>query len=470
MAPGKAPQTYVGFDYAGADVQFLKTMPPVTGGKGHFSLMDNRLVVAVDEGVVTADEGGDVRLGASSFIIPDVRVRDGAPAVVRLEAEASVTAALSLLNRAPLNVMDKANLPVDLAGGRAALSGQIALPLKKGSKDKVVFDVSGKLRDVSSSVLVKGRALSAPEIDVVVDNDRVILTGAGELDGAGFDGSFVLPIGAGGNGRGAGDSRVARGGQPGSGGAGRLRDRPAARDCRGADKGATGGGPAEGPRAGVRSAIRSAGAAPVGAATELGQTPASAGKLRVTGQLGATPRVDRLAISGPGLSAEGAVRLREGGALDRLSFDRLRAGEWLDAAVDIVGQGAGKPVQVVLRGGVLDMRQADLGSGGGGGAQASGPPGPPMQVRLDRLQITDTIALTDLRGNFGTAGAGRFLPGPAERRHPGRGADRAAERTFRRAADIGGCGRSVARRRVAAAGGGRAIVADAAAGGDRRGL
>ncbi len=405
VAPGKAPQTYVGFDYAGADVQFLKTMPPVTGGKGHFSLMDNRLVVAVDEGVVTADEGGDVRLGASSFIIPDVRVRDGAPAVVRLEAEASVTAALSLLNRAPLNVMDKANLPVDLAGGRAALSGQIALPLKKGSRDKVVFDVTGKLRDVSSSVLVKGRALSAPEIDVVVDNDRVILTGAGELDGAGFDGSFVLPIGAG----------------PEPEEAPRIAGLRAEVSLDQAALDAFGIALPPGTVAGQTKAQLEVDL-PKGQAPEFdlqsdlrglrlsvpqlnwGKPPASAGKLRVTGQLGATPRVDRLAISGPGLSAEGAVRLREGGALDRLSFDRLRAGEWLDAAVDIVGQGAGKPVQVVLRGGVLDMRQADLGNGGGGGAQASGPPGPPMQVRLDRLQITDTIALTDLRGNFGTSG------------------------------------------------------------------
>ncbi|OAN78077.1 hypothetical protein A8B82_09955 [Sulfitobacter sp. EhC04] len=400
VAPGKAPQTYVGFDYAGADVRFLKTMPPLTGGKGHFSLMDNRLVVAVDEGVVTADEGGEVRLGASSFIIPDVSVRDGPPAIIRLETASTVTAALSLLNRAPLNVMDKASLPVDLAGGRAALSGQIALPLKKGSKDKVVFDVAGKLRDVSSAVLVRGRALSAPEIDVVVDNERAILTGAGDLDGAGFDGSFVLPIGpasqTGTSGLRA-DVRLDQGALDAFGIAlppGTVAGQTTARLEVDLPKGRAPEFDLHSDLRGLRLSVPQ---------LNWSKPPASTGSLRVTGRLGATPKVDSLAISGPGLSAAGAVSLREGGTLDRLSFDRLRAGEWLDAAVDIIGQGAGRPVQVVLRGGVLDLRRADLGSGGGS-AQASGPPGPPMQVRLDRLQITDTIALTDMRGNFATAG------------------------------------------------------------------
>jgi hypothetical protein len=46
--------------------------------------------------------------------------------------------------------------------------------------------------------------------------------------------------------------------------------------------------------------------------------------------------------------------------------------------------------------------ETDSGSGNGGGER--GPPGPPMEVNLDRLQITDTIALTGLSGRFGTTG------------------------------------------------------------------
>lgn len=399
VGPGRAPQTHVGFDYSGADVRFLKTMPPLTGGKGHFSLMDNRLVVAVDEAVVTADAGGDVRIGASSFIIPDVRVRDGPPAIIRLETDSTVTAALSLLNRAPLSVMDKANLPVDIAGGRATLQGQIAVPLKKGSRDKVAFDVAGKLRNVSSDVLIKGRALNAPDLDVVVDNERVILTGAGDLDGVAFDGSFVQPIGpnAGTSGLRA-DVALDQGALDVFGIAlppGTVAGQTQARLEVDLPKGRAPDFDLQSDLTGLRLAV-----------PQLNWSKPSGvtGNLRVTGQLGATPTVDTLAVSGAGLTAEGAVSLRAGGALERLRLDTLRAGDWLDAAVDIVGQGPGNPVQVVLRGGVLDLRRADLGDGAGQQAQAAGQRGPPMQVRLDRLQITDTIALTDMRGTFGTVG------------------------------------------------------------------
>lgn len=304
--------------------------------------------------------------------------------------------------------MDKANLPVDLAGGRASLNGQIALPLKKGTQDQVVFDVTGTLRDLDSELLIRDRVLRAPELDLTVDNDRVILTGAGTLDGVGFDGSFVQPIGPG-----AGASGVR---------ADITLDRPAldtfgialppgtvAGETRARlevdlPKGRAPQFDLQSDLAGLRLSVPQ-----LGWAKAAGTT----GSLQVSGQLGATPSVDRLALSAAGLTTEGAVSLREGGALERVRFDTLRAGGWLDAAVDVVGQGPGNPVQLVIRGGVLDLRSAELGGGADGGGQGGGGRAPPMQVQLDRLQITDTIALTDMRGNFATAGGwtGRFRRG-----------------------------------------------------------
>jgi hypothetical protein len=105
-----------------------------------------------------------------------------------------------------------------------------------------------------------------------------------------------------------------------------------------------------------------------------------------------------LEVEGAGLTAKGSVRLKEGGSLDRVRFDRLRLGDWLNIPVDLIGQGKGRPVQVVLRGGSLDLRRAQFGK-----SKQNGPPGPPMIVALERLQITDTIALTALQGRFDTA-------------------------------------------------------------------
>ena len=121
------------------------------------------------------------------------------------------------------------------------------------------------------------------------------------------------------------------------------------------------------------------------------------GELRIAGRLGQTPDIEALQLTAPGLRLAGSIALNADGSLERVRIDRLRRADWLDIPVDLVGQGKGNPLQVVLGGGSLDMRRAEFGASGGG------QPGPPMQVRLDRLQITDTIFLTDVAGTFDTA-------------------------------------------------------------------
>jgi hypothetical protein len=81
-----------------------------------------------------------------------------------------------------------------------------------------------------------------------------------------------------------------------------------------------------------------------------------------------------------------------------LSLSRVTAGSWLDAPVDLVGRGKAAPA-VEVRGGRIDLRQTTIGAGGGGGADGGGP----ISLALDRLQISDGIALTGFRGDFSTA-------------------------------------------------------------------
>ena len=106
-----------------------------------------------------------------------------------------------------------------------------------------------------------------------------------------------------------------------------------------------------------------------------------------------------------GLAAKGSVKLASGGALERVRFDTLTVGRWLNMPVDLLGQGPNAPVQVVVRGGSLDLRKAEFGT-----SKPSGIKGPPMLVQLDRLQVTDKIALTNMRGQFDMAWGldGRF--------------------------------------------------------------
>jgi hypothetical protein len=59
----------------------------------------------------------------------------------------------------------------------------------------------------------------------------------------------------------------------------------------------------------------------------------------------------------------------------------------------LLGRGAGRPVQLQIAGGTLDLRAANFDAGGDG-------EGPPLDLALDRLQITDSIAIENFRGMF----------------------------------------------------------------------
>ncbi|MFK7834878.1 MAG: DUF3971 domain-containing protein [Sulfitobacter sp.] len=394
-APQTPPQTYLAFDYDKATVKFAKNLPPVTEGRGHFSLAENRLVIAMDAGNVIPPQGGPIAMTGSSFIIPDVTAKGetGTPSVVRLETRSSIVSALSLLNMPPLSVMDKAKLPVALAEGQAALSGTLALSLKPGVPPKVQFHAEGDLLAVQSEVLVKNRDVRAAKLRVAVDNTNLSLRGQGRIDDVPFDAVFAQPIG-----RDAGPSRLT----------GDVTLSDAALKTFGVNLPA---GSVSGSGTGEIDITLPKGAPPRFAlASDLrglrvsvpqvswSKSPNQTGRLRVAGVLGAVPQIDTLDVSGPGLAAAGSVKLNSNGTLDRVRFDTVEVGNWLNIPLDLVGRGAGRPLQVALRGGTLDLRRAAFGPSTGGQA------GPPMDVALDRLQITDTIALTNLRGRFGTAG------------------------------------------------------------------
>mgnify|MGYP003664849405 FL=1 len=394
LKPGEAPQTYLDFDFQGAEVRFLRTMPNVTSGSGHASLSANRFVVSVDSGTITPPDATPVSVNGTSFIMPDVTVKDGPPGIVRLQAEAEITSILSLLNRPPLHAMDKANLPVDIVDAVADVSGTLSFPMKKGSDPKLtIFDVNGTLADFKSDRLVKGRSLRADVLTLNASNTGLKIKGQGQLDGVRFNGEWAQPFGK----PGAASSvraDIALNAQTlerfnialppdtvsGEGRAWFAMDLV---------KGKTPKFSVSSDLSGLRLSVPQ-----IGWTKSQSQT----GKLEIAGLLGPVPDIDTLKINAPGLTAHGDVTLKPSGGLDRLRLHRLSVGNWLDVPVDLIGQGAGRPVQVMIKGGSLDLRRARFGK-----TKPSGVASPPMRVALDRLQVTDTIALTDMTGEFDVA-------------------------------------------------------------------
>lgn len=393
--PDAGDRHYLGFGFDGAEVTYARDMPRLTDASGQASLMNGRFVISASSGRVVPPEGGALDVAGTSFIIPDV-FTPIPPAQVRLNGRGSITAALSMLDSPPLRLLEKAGRPVDLAEGRAEISGLIDLPLKRLLRtEDLRFAATARLSGVRSDAIMPGRVLSAEALEVRADTDRLSIGGKGRIGQVPFEAVWSTAVRDNPAARSSVRGSVALsqafldefrlGLPPGSvSGAGQAQiEIDLARDTDPAFR-------LDSDLAGVGLAV-----APLGWALPAGQ----GGRLEVAGRLGTPADISRIALDAPGLSLTGALSLTAAGQLDQARFDRVQAGGWLDAPVVLSGRGAGQAPAVRIEGGRIDLRRSTLATAAGDGAQAGGP----LSLALDRLEISDGIALTGFRGEFGTA-------------------------------------------------------------------
>ena len=402
----QATNAFVNFNFDNAEVQFLDTMPPVTQAKGHASMLSNRFVAAIDAGHVVAPQGGIVHVGGSAFIIPDVADKTGVVGEVQLVSNSTITAALSLLNQPKLEVMDKAGLSVTLADGRAALKGNVVIPFRKGLKlNDIAYSATGTLSSVTADGLVPDKQIAADALQIAASNTQVRIWGAGRIGVVPFDAQWLQAIGSGQ----AGSSQIK--------GTIELSERLIDEFNIGLPSGTlSGAGQGE-----ITLQLTKAAPPAISLTSNLRgvqmRIPAlgwlkaanAAGKLSLTGRLGSQPVIDDIILDAPGLTARGTITTKADGGLDKASFSRVTVGNWLRVPVVLTGQGKGAPLKIDVSGGNLDLRSAEFGQGGGAG----GGDGGPMSLHLDKLQITDSLALTDMRGTFTTKAGldGKFTAG-----------------------------------------------------------
>ena len=388
IAPERAGQFALGFEFADNTIKFLRDIPPITQAKGAASIEDSRFVVSLDSGVVNAPQGGPMQLAGSDFTIVDLAL-DPSPAILNLKIDSTLTAALSILNQKPFEYMDKANLPVTLGDGRALTQGQITWPLEPAPPpDSITFDMRSELRNVRSNTLLADRSFAAPRLQVIVDKQGINIAGPVRV-------GDVAAIGA-------WDQRFGDPSRPGSRVEADVALSQAFLDEFGiALPPGTIGGNGTGQlsvdfQADVAPAFRLSSdlvGVTVGIPAVGWSKPArTAGNLLVSGTLGDVPSIETLEIGGGGLQAAGQIDLNADGQLQAARFSQLRVGNWFNAPITLRGQGAGAPLAVEISGGSLDLRNAQFGAGQGNGG--------PVTIALDRLQVTEGIALTNFRGDF----------------------------------------------------------------------
>lgn len=393
-APGEKPETYIDARITGGELTYARNLPRLTGAEGQLTIYDHRLAVTVEAGKVIPPEGGEIEGAGSRFVIRDMREKP-ATGELTLSARGPLVAALSYIDSPKLEIMQKAGRPVALGEGDVGIGGTILMPLMKGVKrEDMTIDITGTLSDVSSNQVVAGKTLAAERLALAVDDDRVTISGAVDFDGVPFEGGWSQSLEPGAGSSVEGEIVLS---EPVAQALG-LTLAPGTISGQGRAALSIDLAPGETPRFALNSSLAGVGLSLPQLGWRLSQQ--QTGALEVTGALGQPVQIERLALSGAGLEAEGRVRLNPDGSFGRLELPRLRVGGWLDSSVVLTAQGRGAPPAITLNGGRVDMRSAPFGQGGGSGSAATGP----MQISLDRLQVSDSIAVTGFEGRFRDAG------------------------------------------------------------------
>ncbi len=392
VVPGQKPNAAVTFNFADANVRYLKTLPKVEQGRGYLTIAQNEMTLALHEGYVTAPSGGRLDVAGSVMQIPnlDRKIPD---AEISLRARGPLQAAMSLLDEEPFRFLSKSDFSTDMADGKADVTARLVVPLAKQVLVKdVSYVVNARVTDVRSTKLVPGRALRADAMVLNAADGQLSIKGAGTLDGIPIDVTWARAIGPD-----SGDSSTVKGTIELSQAALKvfnigLPDGSVRGKGRGQFELALRKG--QRPDLKLTSDLRGIGLR----IDALGWSkPANdRGAFEVALTLGDTPDIKGLSISGAGLSATGSLTLKPGGGLDRAVFSPLRVAGRLNSRVEVVGRGQGRPVQILVRGGSIDIRKFGVGSGSGRAPTG----GPPLDLALDSLQVTDDIRIDSFRGKF----------------------------------------------------------------------
>ncbi|WP_299420112.1 DUF3971 domain-containing protein [uncultured Shimia sp.] len=404
------PEVYVDFQFRDVDIKPVKTMPPVRDGIGFGVLQNHQLHITAEAGYVEADQGGRMDVAGTNMVILNTRIKQS-PAVVQAQARGPVEAVLSLLDRKPLELFTKANLPVDFASGWADLEGTVELVLKdKLPIEEVVYDVRGDLSDVRSGHFLPGKEMRG-DLQVTATPERVEVWGDGFVANIPVSAKWHMQGGK----ENAGRSWVS----------GTAELSAAALDTFevGLPKGTVSEvGQAryemdivrdQPPKMRLRSdlvGVRMS-SPPLG----WSKSAKSSGTLEVDLTLGKSPSIDRILFEAPGLSARGRISIADGGGLGVAQMDSFVVGRWLNGTGRLLGRGKAPPA-VVMTSGRLDMRRmpdSSKGSGRGGAAGIG-----PVTANVDEVVVTDNIRLGPMKAelNFdgGLSGSfnGNFKGGP----------------------------------------------------------
>ncbi|MEM8824558.1 MAG: AsmA-like C-terminal region-containing protein, partial [Pseudomonadota bacterium] len=425
IEPGQEPETLASMGFDQASFRFMRFMPPAENAAGVVQLDGQQLTARVDRGVVPAlapdetrgPETGLADIGGSRIVIADLTDRPPRAAVT-LNANGDLNDVLAILDNRPFRLLERLNQTRSLASGRVEALVEANLPLRPGNAPADIdWDVDAALIDVTSTDLVSGRTILSDRLRLTATPAAVEIAGDATFDGIPFSGRWrqalpprsTIPIDP------TAPPPPPRGLPEPASLSGTIRITPEQL----ADLGVSVGPVALQGEATARIDLVLPRGQPVeltassdllGLAASLpviewSKGAGTAAAFEISARLGDVPVVRSLSVDAPGLAATGSISIQPGGTLDRATFSRVRT-PWFDGPVTFTGRGRGASPAISVPAGQADLRLAPFGGSGGSDGGGSGSPAP-LDLALNRLAVTDSIALTDLRATL-LGGAGTF--------------------------------------------------------------
>ncbi|MBF9041820.1 hypothetical protein HKCCE4037_00635 [Rhodobacterales bacterium HKCCE4037] len=398
-APDADDRLELSFDFSDAAIRALPAAPPILNASGFLSLHDSRLMVRLDGGGVGVEGQGVAAVAGSQMVIGNVSV-PGPLANFDLSIAGAVPDIIHVLAGPPFAVLDASRLTPDQIGSgevnaRVILSTHLAPRAPDAGLEGLEIDVDGFVTDFRATELVPGRILEADRVTIRMTPEQLTIGGRAALDDVPVSGQW--------------STRLGPDVDPGS-----LVQARATLNRQTLEQFGvalpewliSGQGPAD-----LTIFLRSNGPATMQVRSNLDgialAIPPLAWRLPASGtgtfsadiRLGPRPEVHQIALEGGGLTLEGAISFDDSGGLDRFSAGEFRLGSWLDVSGGLIGRRGQSPA-IEISGGTLDFRTMPSLSGTGG---ATGGTIGPLDISLDRLQITSGIALTSLRADLNGA-------------------------------------------------------------------
>ena len=402
QAAGTAAVLASSFQFEEAEVKFMPNMPVISEGLGYGVLERDEFILALETGYVQAAEGGRLHMDGSSMRVPNTRVPDP-PVIFDLKGRGSVPTLMSLMDNKPFQISTKTKLGIDDVSGQAQLAAQIETHLKDEltSRD-MSYALTGTLRDLRSELLVPGHIFTAELLQLTGTPDLIEISGAGRVSDIPFEVRWSHALGAPNL-----SSQVTAKFELTPASLKTLNIGLPEGSLSGAAEGALRLDIAENKLVAFEVTSDLTGARLQSEALNWSKSAAQAAQLRVQGVFSEPLQVELLALEAQGLSLEGTVQFDAGG-LDRVVLSRLEVGDWLDGAATFIHQGSGVPMRLLLSGD-LDLRSYGK-LAGGEAARADTTAPMPMSLKLGRLQLSNTLFLSDVRADFdqGLAAGGAF--------------------------------------------------------------